>query len=85
VHKKSVKSIEWCTVKSICVIATGNARIYLWSEEGALLCDLPFGMDYLEKDFSVNGVSWSADGLYFLAKDKGELVVGYPNLEEITQ
>jgi WD40 repeat protein len=85
VHMKSVKTVEWCPVRNICLIGTASGRVYIWSEDGALLCDLPFGNGYLEKMFKVESVEWSLDGQYFLAKDRLELVVAYPNLDEICQ
>ena len=85
IHAKSVKCIEWCKIKNVCVIGTSNGRIYIWSGDGALLCDLPFGKNNIDKEFKVEGLDWSEDGQYFLVKNKMELVVAYPNLDEICQ
>jgi hypothetical protein len=83
IHKNSVKFIEWCTTHSVCAIATGNNRIYLWTEEGASLCDLPFGNFYTDRELSINKLTWSPDGQGLIVREKSNFVVAYPQLDEI--
>ena len=85
VHRQSVKSIEWCPSHSVCAIATGNNRLYLWSEDGASLCDLPFGKGYLEREMAVGKLTWSRSGQFLVVKEKGNLVVAYPQFDDIAE
>ena len=84
IQKQSVKSIEWCTSHCVCAISTGNNRLYLWSEEGASLCDLPFGKIYIDRIMTINKLVWSNSGDYLIIKEKANFVVAYPQLEELS-
>ena len=83
IHKNSVKNIEWCPTHTVCAICTGNNRVYLWTEEGASLCDLPFGIFYVERELCVNKFLWSRSGMYLIIREKGNIVIAYPQLDEI--
>jgi hypothetical protein len=55
----------------------------LWTEEGASLCDLPFGIFYVERELCVNKFLWSRSGMYLIIREKGIIVIAYPQLDEI--
>lgn len=77
VHKHSVKSLGWSPKHTLLATATGNSNLYLWSEEGSSVCDMPF------EDFCAFSVEWSSDGQSLLVEYKNNFVVAYPQLEDL--
>ena len=56
---------------------TGTSRLFLWSFEGASVCDVPLE----NKDFKILKLKWSANGENILLLDKNRALVAYPQFE----
>lgn len=75
IHFDTVKSIDWSGKSNHLVIATGSPRIFIWSINGASVCDIP-----LEgQDFNVTRVKWNPDGKSILIQDRSNLLIAYPH------
>jgi len=92
IHFDPVKSLDWSTKTNHLVIATNTSRIFIWSVNGASVCDIPlegqnneiqnkYGVKQKEKSqiFKVNKVKWNPDGKSILIQDKSNLLVAYPH------
>lgn len=42
-HLQPIKAISWSPRSLHLAICTGTSRVFLWSEEGASVCEIPFG------------------------------------------
>merc|ERR1712096_142211 len=51
-----VKSLSWSPNSTHLSFTTNTGRMFLWSLEGASVCDIP------NKGFSANNIMWSSDG-----------------------
>lgn len=75
IHLEPVKSLDWSSKSNHLVISTNKPRIFIWSVNGASVCDIP-----LEgQDFNVNKVKWNPDGKSILVLDRSNLLVAYPH------
>ena len=70
----NVKNMEWSPRSLHLAYCTGTGRIFIWSAEGASVCEVPLE----SKDFKVTRVKWSADGSSLLIADKNRFMVAYP-------
>lgn len=75
---RPIKGVCWAPETNHLAFCTGEKRMYLWSEDGASVCDVPV---YYKRDFCVNKLSWSKDGNSILLTDKNEVVLVYPQFE----
>ena len=73
----NVKNIEWSPRSSHLAFCTGTGRVFIWSAEGASVCEVP--VEY--KDFKANRVRWSGDGRSLIVADKNRFMVAYPKFE----
>ena len=76
IHQNEVKSIVWNPLMMYLVCCTGTNRIFLWSPEGASVCDLP----QENKDLKVMKIIWNPDGRNMVLIDRNQLLVAYPIL-----
>jgi WD40 repeat protein len=84
IQLQPIKSVSWSPRSLHLVICTGTPRVFLWSEEGASVCEIPFGKCYSEaRDFAVQKVKWSETGQALLLMDKAVLMVAYPQFETV--
>lgn len=77
IQLQPIKWAAWSPVSLHLAFCTGTSRLYMWSLEGASVCDVPLE----SKDFHVNKIKWSADGQSMLLLDKNNLQVAYPKFE----
>lgn len=84
-HLHSIKDADWSPRNNLLAFTTGTKMIYLWSDDGASVCDMPFGNFYLdENDFSSHKLKWSPDGQCLMITDGGNnLVIAYPQFDEL--
>lgn len=75
IHLEPVKSLDWSSKSNHLVIATNKPRIFIWSINGASVCDIPLE----RQDFNVNKVKWNPDGKSILVLDRSNLLVAYPH------
>ena len=75
IHFDPVKSLDWSAKSNHLVIATNNPRIFIWSVNGASVCDIPLEGE----DFNVGKVKWNPDGKSILIQDKTNLLIAYPH------
>jgi len=83
--------MDWSAKTNHLVIATNTPRIFIWSVNGASVCDIPlegqnegqtsYNTKQKEKslDFKVNKVKWNPDGKSILIQDRSHLLVAYPH------
>jgi len=75
IHFDPVKTIDWSGKSNHLVIATNSPRIFIWSVNGASVCDIP-----LEgQEFKVSKVRWNPDGKSILIQDRSNLLIAYPH------
>jgi len=80
IHRHSVKDAEWSPRNQLLAFTTGTKMIYLWSDDGASVCDMPFD----ESEFRAQSLKWSPDGQCLMVADDGNnIVVAYPQFEEL--
>jgi len=72
-----IKSVAWSPKTQHLAFSTGTGRIFLWSEEGASVCDIPIE----NRQFNVQKIQWNPEGDSILLGDKGELLMAYPQFE----
>ena len=73
----NVKHIEWSPKSLHLAFCTGSGRLFLWSAQGASVCEVPLE----SKDFKVNKIKWSQDGSSLIISDKNRLMIAYPKFE----
>ncbi|KAM3131974.1 hypothetical protein pb186bvf_015858 [Paramecium bursaria] len=78
IHLTPVKSFKWSKVQTTLAIATGQSRVLFWNPEQSGICELPF-----DTKFNVQKVEWSLDQQSILLCDKNDLIIGFPNQDEI--
>ena len=76
-HCANVKNLVWNPKTLHLALCTGAPRLFLWSLEGASVCDVPLE----NKDFKVMKLKWSPSGDCLLLMDKNRLLVAYPQFE----
>lgn len=78
----NIKSLQWSPKSLHLAFCTGAGRIFIWSAEGASVCEVPLE----SKDFKVTKVKWTPDGTALVISDKNRFMMAYPkfNLLETT-
>jgi WD40 repeat protein len=74
VQKHEVLHLEFSPKLLNLNISTGDGKIYIWSPQGASICEVPIN----KQNFNVNEINWNPNGKSFVAKDKNGLVFVYP-------
>jgi WD40 repeat protein len=77
-----IRSLAWSPTRPMLAIATGSGYLYLWSEEGAAVCEVPrTDEDSREPPFSVLKARWNATGSTLLLMDRSSIRLAYPQYE----
>jgi len=73
-----IRSLAWSPTRPMLAIATGGGSLYLWSEEGAAICEIPKNPDAA---FSVFKSKWNSTGSALLLMDRCAIRMAYPQFE----
>lgn len=73
IQKQPIKSVSWSPKSLHLAFSTSAARLFLWSLDGASVCDVPTDLSV----FNVNKLGWSSDGQSLLIQDKAQAIVVY--------
>jgi WD40 repeat protein len=74
---QGVKFLEWSPRSFHLAFCTGTNRLFLWSAEGASVCEVPLE----SKDFKVTKIKWTPDGSGIVISDKNRFMVAYPKFD----
>jgi WD40 repeat protein len=74
VQFNAITSAAWSPESTHIAFSTGTERIYLWSMDGASICDVPIDSD----DFCVRKVRWNSKGKCLALLDNEQAILAYP-------
>lgn len=75
----SVRGFAWSPRKNMLAVTCGGGRVYLWSEEGAGICEVPREEHTQpEPPFSVLRLKWNSTGSALLLLDRSSFRLAYP-------
>ena len=77
IHIDTVKKLQWTSRGNVLAVSTGQNRVFIWTETGASVCDVPTD----NGDFRVGGMKWSERGDCLLLMDKASLMVAFTHLD----
>jgi WD40 repeat protein len=69
-----IRSAKWSPKTLMLAFCTGTPRLFLWSIEGASICDIPLE----DHEFNVQRVKWNPDGRDLALFDRGKMLIAYP-------
>lgn len=76
-----IRSLAWAPTRPMLVVATAGGYLYMWSEEGAAVCEIPKNdQDAL---FSVLRIKWNSSGSALLLMDRSAIRLAYPQYEAV--
>jgi WD40 repeat protein len=77
IQKQPIRAVSWSPKSLHLAFSTGTARLFLWSLDGASVCDVPAD----SAEFHLNKLNWSPDGQCLLIQDKAQAIVVYPQFD----
>ena len=76
-QEKPIRSMAWSPKTLHFAFCTGTPRFFLWSEQGASVCDVPFENTAM----NVMKLKWSPDGHSLTLMEKNRAKIAYPQFD----